>query len=600
MTGDLTQYEQEFGSRFGKLVQSNPMGIHMYKLEDDGRLLFTGANPSADIILQLDNSKFIGKTIEEAFPNLTTTEIPDSYRKVCKDGTPYHSPAISYSDSKLKGIFEVHAFQTSPDTMAVLFRDISEERALEKAFKESEERIKRFYDASFEGIAVTRNGRVIDVNQRFCDFYGYTYEEIIGKSVLEFVVEEDKELVCKNIKDKINTPYEHKGVHKDGSILHLEVRGQSIKLNGQDARITAIHDITESKRNEDRFESLLKLMEMDTDSEGFLADHALKEAVRLTDSAIGYLHFVEKDSPLSMGEGKTRLEFFKWSKSLHKNCTAVPEEHYPLNEAEIWADCVRLREPVIHNDYPNIPGNKGLPEGHFPLHRHLSVPVFDGERIVAVAGVGNKKRPYDDADVRQLSLFMNSMWDIIKRFRAEQALRKEKENLQLYLDIAASIFIVLDKYGNINMINKHGCDIIGCALEEDILGKDWVEEFIPEDEKEMVLAEFQSLIDGEKDWSVMENSIINLHNEIKIIKWKNTILRDESGVIAFTLSSGEDLTEQRVLEAKQKEYWVEAEKMLSENIIHIKKSFSKYHKTSSYTSTQLDTALMKLNSYGKE
>ena len=75
---------------------------------------------------------------------------------------------------------------------------------------------------------------------------------------------------------------------------------------------------------------------------------------------------------------------------------------------------------MITNDYaaPN-PYKKGYPEGHVEIRRHLNIPVFDGDRIVAVAGVGNKDEDYDESDVRQLTLLMNGMWWQIKRQRAE-------------------------------------------------------------------------------------------------------------------------------------------------------------------------------------
>ncbi len=90
----------------------------------------------------------------------------------------------------------------------------------------------------------------------------------------------------------------------------------------------------------------------------------------------------------------------------------------------MWADSVRLRRPVIHNDFANIPDRRGTPEGHFVIKRHMSVPVMDDGRIVAVAGVGNKEAAYDASDVNQLSLFMQSMWSIIKENRTRQLLRK--------------------------------------------------------------------------------------------------------------------------------------------------------------------------------
>ena len=94
---------------------------------------------------------------------------------------------------------------------------------------------------------------------------------------------------------------------------------------------------------------------------------------------------------------------------------------YPLETTGLWGDAVRQRRPIITNDYaaPN-PDKKGYPEGHVGIRRHLNIPVFDGDRIVAVAGVGNKEEEYDESDVRQLTLLMNGMWWQIKRQRAEE------------------------------------------------------------------------------------------------------------------------------------------------------------------------------------
>ncbi len=53
---------------FRSIVQASPMGMHRYRLEGDGRLVFIGANPAADRMLGVDNDQFVGLTIEEAFP----------------------------------------------------------------------------------------------------------------------------------------------------------------------------------------------------------------------------------------------------------------------------------------------------------------------------------------------------------------------------------------------------------------------------------------------------------------------------------------------------------------------------------------------------
>ena len=43
----------------------------------------------------------------------------------------------------------------------------------------------------------------------------------------------------------------------------------------------------------------------------------------------------------------------------------------------------------------------------------MNIPVFEGQRIVAVAGVGNKLADYDERDMRQLQLLMDGWWRIV-------------------------------------------------------------------------------------------------------------------------------------------------------------------------------------------
>jgi signal transduction histidine kinase/CheY-like chemotaxis protein len=210
----------------------------------------------------------------------------------------------------------------------------------------------------------------------------------------------------------------------------FEVRLFPIEQEGSLSSTSAtIRDITEQREleealrlDEDRFKALWDLGRMPDATVMELVDFALESAVRLTQSSGGYFHF--------MNEDQQSMNLYAWSREVIKTCKAEKTPHYPVERAGIWADCVRLRKPVIHNDYPNEPGRKGLPEGHFALHRHLSIPVFEGDTIVAVAGVGNKSRPYRDVDVNQLFLFMNDLWILLKQKKQKDALHQQNAELE--------------------------------------------------------------------------------------------------------------------------------------------------------------------------
>lgn len=117
------------------LFNSIPIGIHMYHLYEDGRLVFIGANPAADEITHVDNMQFVGKTIEEAFPPLIDTDIPNRYRELAKNQGSWKWDQVDYDDEKIKGAFEVHAFQISPSYMVATFTDISERLKTEEQLK---------------------------------------------------------------------------------------------------------------------------------------------------------------------------------------------------------------------------------------------------------------------------------------------------------------------------------------------------------------------------------------------------------------------------------------------------------------------------------
>jgi PAS domain S-box-containing protein len=98
--------------------------------------------------------------------------------------------------------------------------------------------------------------------------------------------------------------------------------------------------------------------------------------------------------------------------------------HYPISQAGIWADCLRVGHPLIHNDYASLPGRQGLPPGHATLVRELVVPVHRAGRVVALLGVGNKATNYHQADVEVVHRLAVLSWHLADSKRANEALQE--------------------------------------------------------------------------------------------------------------------------------------------------------------------------------
>ncbi len=245
-------------------------------------------------------------------------------------------------------------------------------------------------------------------------------------------------------------------------------------------------DITERKRAEaaslleqQRAEALLELAQMGARSEEEVIATAVENAICLTGSRIGYF--------ATLDESESVLTMRYWSKSAHARCRMADKPIiYPVSHTGLWGEAVRQRKPVMTNDYaaPN-PHKHGTPEGHVPIIRHMNTPVFFGDRMVAVAGVGNKGGDYDDGDVRQLQLFMDGLWNILHRKRAEEALAEKRDRLEFIIDGSCLGTWVWNVQTNETIFNEAWAVMLGYTLEEltptDI--ETWIALTHPEDSK---------------------------------------------------------------------------------------------------------------------
>jgi PAS domain-containing protein len=191
--------------------------------------------------------------------------------------------------------------------------------------------------------------------------------------------------------------------------------------------LTSTSDAIEARTRRQRVDAarLALLERAERSTLGELLTATLDLAEGLTGSRIGFFHFVDDD--------QRGLWLQAWStNTVARMCTAEGVgQHYPLDRAGVWVDCVRAGRPVVHNDYASMEGKKGMPPGHATVVRELTVPVVRAGKICAVLGVGNKPSDYDERDTEEASALADLAWDIAARKRAEEALRVQDERLEL-------------------------------------------------------------------------------------------------------------------------------------------------------------------------
>jgi PAS domain S-box-containing protein len=289
---------------------------------------------------------------------------------------------------------------------------------------ESEERHRSILHTAINGFWLTdMHGRLLEVNSAYSRMSGFTEQELLTMNIPELVYERTRDEIAARLQAimvRDEAHYESKHRRKDGTVFDVEVSAQYRSAEGGQY-VFFLQDITERKHsseivrlNEARLRSLVSILQYTAETTQEFLDNALNEAISLTESTIGYIYFYLEE----------RQEFVlnSWSHDVMKECTVVnPQTIYQLDKTGFWGEAVRQRRPVILNDFrADNQFKKGYPEGHVPLSRFMSVPVFSNDRIVAVVGVANKATDYDEENVLQLTLLMDSVWKHTENKQAEE------------------------------------------------------------------------------------------------------------------------------------------------------------------------------------
>ncbi len=247
---------KESEAKFRNIIEATPLGIHMYAMVDDEQLILTGYNPAADSILGINHAPLIGKKIQEAFPLLANTEVPQAYLLVAKNGGRWNKDQLNYQDEDVHGVFEIQTFQYAPGKMVSMFEDITNKIAVAEALRSSQEIFSKAFHTSPDSININRltDGVYIDINQGFTDMTGYTRDEVIGVSSLEIEIWADPSDRAKLVKDLLNTGevsnLEAGFRFKNGSIRTGLMSARVIEINHEKCILSITRDITERKLTE--------------------------------------------------------------------------------------------------------------------------------------------------------------------------------------------------------------------------------------------------------------------------------------------------------------------------------------------------------------
>ena len=134
----------------------------------------------------------------------------------------------------------------------VLITDITERWRAEREVRQSEERMRKFTEATDEAIVFHRDGIITDGNEALTRLTGYALPEVVGLSIFNFISPEWRAVALDYTRSGREDPYEVTIRHKDGHAIPVEVVGKTMPLHHADYRIVVVRDITARKQAQER------------------------------------------------------------------------------------------------------------------------------------------------------------------------------------------------------------------------------------------------------------------------------------------------------------------------------------------------------------
>ena len=425
-----------------------------------------------------------------------------------------------------------------------------------KQLQKSEKKYRSILKAALDGYWLTdTSGRLLEVNEAYCRMSGYTEKELLIMNISDLEVMETPEIIAEHMKKvllKGSDRFESVHRRKDGTIFDVEV---SVHIHREEDErcVCFVQDITERKESErvqqklkNRHEALWTISRMVDSDMKTIGDQVLVEAQNMTESKYAFYGYInERDIELSL---------HAWSRETMAQCQTSCDRHFPLDKAGIWAQAIREKRILTINNYQiDIPGKKGLPEGHVHMNRLLAVPVLDNDRVVALAAVANKEYDYTIEDGEQLQAFLKNAQILIDRKKAEQdklklfkQLQESEQRYREYFEEIPSGAFISAPDGQLLECNQEYLTMFGFRSKLEALATSVISLYERPERRQ----EFLKAVTEQKEVKRFESHMHKIDGTSLHLLENAVGFFDEEGVLTTIRGYLLDVTEQRNLEVQ--------------------------------------------------
>lgn len=427
---------QESEQRYREIFDNTSDIITIAEVTTDDRFKLLDVNPALERLAGVSRQQLVGGFLEDFGKlNKSVHSILEDFRLCLKEKLPMSFERKWHTTS---GRWAMH-FTVLPVSNAAgqIYRIIAVGRNL-TAQKRAEERLRVFLDQATDGFFLhDASGAVIDVNQRACEMLGYTREELIGTTPLDFDTNLDRQVAAslhRRLAAGETVIAESRHRRKDGTTYPVELRIRAVWEDGEQFNVSLVQDITE--RN--RVESELRASEARFRT---FVDHAT-DAFFLQEAG-GLIVDVNRQSCESLGYSREELI-----------------GQYPSFFDPDWNTTIAqmLRQQLDARDIVTFDAR----------HRRKDGTIFPVE--VRIRSFQLNGRFYGLSLVR----------DITERKQVQEALQESEERYRIFYEDNPTMYFTLDAAGTVLSVNRFGAEHLGYTVAE-LTGQTVLGIFHPED-----------------------------------------------------------------------------------------------------------------------
>jgi len=376
------------------------------------------------------------------------------------------------------------------------------DRTLAK-LEENKEHLDNLTQAAFEGIGISENGRLLDVNNQMLKMFGYERAELLGKRVVDLVAPESRETVAEAIRTGLETAYEHRLLRKDGSSFIAEARAKVVHIDSRALRMTALRDITERKLSDELNRMQSRVLEMVTRGEPLSTtlDTLLRAIEAQSQEMLCSILLLDPDGVHVR----------------HGAAPSLPPEYIKAIDGSAIGPCAGScgtaafrRERVFVSDIATDPlweyyKQFALPAG---LRACWSTPIFDAHRNVLgtfaiyyrTTGLPNERH------LRLIDTATHTAAVCIAKHAADKALQESEARFRALVEFSP-ICIAVAVNERLAYLNPAGLKLIHAKSFEEVAGRS-VYDFAPPDLRDPIRVRRQIVLQRRESSPLIEFDLV--------------------------------------------------------------------------------------------